>query len=282
MLQYLRTVELEGEAVPPGIHQHALDLVRQYCLVGGMPEAVSEFLRMGSFRDAQRVQQGLLGTFRNDFGKYASRARHKYLHKLFERAPLLVGSHFQYSKVDREMRTRDLKLALEQLGHAGLITRIHATAANGIPLRAEINERKFKLLCLDIGLVQRAHNMDPAVILQGEILQVNAGQIAEQFVGQELLAYADPYEERGLYFWERAKRGSAAEVDYVVRIGSQLVPIEVKAGKTGRLKSLQEFLARKPAPVGVRISQHPLTRHGKILSIPLYLVSELPRLLSSC
>ena len=113
-----------------------------------------------------------------------------------------------------------------------------------------------------------------------DLLQMNAGSQAEQFVGQELLAYTSVYEEPQLYYWERDKKGAMAEVDYVLQIGSKIIPVEVKAGTTGSLKSLAQFFLEKQVPFGVRISQHPLSFHEKILSVPLYLISQLQRLAS--
>lgn len=108
---------------------------------------------------------------------------------------------------------------------------------------------------------------------------LNRGYLAEQFVGQELLTIKPTYQQSDLFYWEREKVSSAAEVDYVTHVDSQIIPIEVKAGKTGRLKSLQVFLEEKKLPLGVRISQHPLNREKNILSLPLYMIPKLNRLI---
>ena len=79
----------------------------------------------------------------------------------------------------------------------------------------------------------------------------------------------------------REKAGSSAEVDYVVNIEGKIIPIEVKSGATGRLRSLQLFMQEKKQPIGVRISPAPLTFEKGILSLPLYMIAELPRLLKS-
>jgi len=97
--------------------------------------------------------------------------------------------------------------------------------------------------------------------------------VTEQFVGQELIAYADQHKDFRLFFWARDKRGSSAEVDYVINLGSHIFPIEVKAGKTGTLKSLMLFLEEKKSKLGIRISQNNLSYHNRVLSIPLYIPS---------
>lgn len=264
----------------PAIHERLMELLRHYFLLGGMPMVVAEYLESGSFQRARQLQGFILETYQQDFGKYARKTEHRYLQKLFEQAPLLACHPFKYSKVDPGMRSRELSVALDHLCHAGLVRRIHATHANGLPLRAEADPKKFKLLFLDLGLLQAANQVDPSSVLSGDLVAINAGQLAEQFVGQELLAYSEPHEERHLFFWERNKTGSAAEIDYVVRIDSQIVPIEVKAGATGRLRSLHQFLSEKKRHLGVRISERPLHRENDILSIPFYAIAALPSLLT--
>ena len=109
---------------------------------------------------------------------------------------------------------------------------------------------------------------------------INQGDIAEQFVGQELQAYSTRYEKSDLYYWERKQGSSTAEVDFISTYDTHIYPIEVKAGTTGRLKSLQIFLQEKNLKFGVRVSQKPLHYHKGLLSIPLYMLFQLPQLLS--
>ena len=269
-------------ASPPdnSIHQYCLKLLRDYLFVGGMPEIVRLFAGEGDYKRCERRQASLMKTYRDDFGKYARKARHKYLQKVLDRAPFLVGKHFQYSKIDPDMRSRDLKAAVEQLCHAGLLTRIHSSKASGLPLRAEINEKKFKILLLDVGLLQLSLGNLASEMLHTDVIEIHRGALAEQFVGQELLAYSDCYTDRWLHFWEREKASSSAEVDYVVNIEGRIIPIEVKAGASGRLRSLKQLMSEKGLPLGVRISSHPLSYENGVLSVPLYLIHLLPQLIN--
>lgn len=261
-----------------GIHEHLLNLVKLYFFTGGMPAAVQSFLKENSFLECQRIHETILGNYQSDFGKYASKAQHKYLQRLFEKAPHIVGHHFKFSKIDPEMRSRDLKIALEQLGFAGLIQQVHASSASGIPLKTQVKENKFKLLFLDIGLLQTSLQIDPQEMLKENLLQINAGILAEQFVGQELSAFADPYRREDLFFWEREQYSSSAQVDYIISLGSHIIPIEVKAGKAGKLKSLHLFMKEKQSPLGIHISQAPLAFKDRLLSLPLYMIDQIPRL----
>ncbi len=147
-------------------------------------------------------------------------------------------------------------------------------------MASTINEKKFKLLFVDVGLVSQTSALSADILMQKNLILINRVNIAEQFVGQELLAYAPSYQKANLYYWERGKRTSTAEVDYITNIDSTILPIEVKAGATGRLKSLQVLLDEKELDIGVRISQKPLSFKNRILSIPLYMISELPRLVA--
>ena len=117
------------------------------------------------------------------------------------------------------------------------------------------------------------------MITKENLMMINNGSVAEQLIGQELLASASFTEERQLFFWVRDAATSKAEIDYVASLGPDVFPIEVKAGKTGTLKSLHLFLQEHPkTPFGIRFSEHELSWHAPLLSIPLYLAGQWRRL----
>ena len=280
LLEMLDHVTLK-EPFEPFIHEQLLLLVREYFLIGGMPSVVRCFLDKRSFFECQTVLAGLLATYHADFPKYSTKTQYKYLQTFFEKAPGIIAHHFKYTLISTESRSQDLKVALEQLGWAGLLHKTLATNASGIPLQLHAKDNKFKLLFLDSGLVNSANKLDMQIAWETDLLQINAGAQAEQFVGQELIAYADPYTNAQLYYWQRDKKGSMAEVDYVIQSGDKILPIEVKAGTTGSLKSLFQFLSEKKTPFGIRISQHPLSFYDNVLSVPFYLISQLSRLIQN-
>jgi predicted AAA+ superfamily ATPase len=260
------------------IHQKLLKLIREYMILGGMPAVLQEFFSSQDWQQCQNIQSLLLNTYRNDFGKYASRIEIKYLQRLFEKVPGLIAQHFKYNKVDPDMRSREIKQALYLLQLAGLVYPVYATAASGLPLASVINEKKFKVLFLDVGLIMRSNQLDATMLMREDLILLNRGVLAEQFVGQELLAYSNYFEEGNLYFWSREQKSSTAEVDFVTHAHTQIIPIEVKAGSTGRLKSIQIFMEEKQVPLGIHISLQPLGLHKNILSLPLYMIGELQRL----
>lgn len=255
-------------------------LLHIYFITGGMPEVIQSYLHTQDFSQTALIQLSLLNTFRNDFGKYASVAKHKYLQRLFEKAPGLIATHFKYSQIDPTMQARDLKAAIETLHSAGLLYQVWASQATNLPLNALINPKKYKLLFLDIGLVKASSNLEAELMLERNLMLVNKGNLAEQFVGQELLALTQSYRPGELYYWERDAKGSTAEIDYVINIGDKIIPIEIKSGKRGTLKSLNYFLENISIgkPLGIKISLHPLGYCDNILSIPLYMISEVERL----
>ncbi|OGT32419.1 MAG: hypothetical protein A3C44_04155 [Gammaproteobacteria bacterium RIFCSPHIGHO2_02_FULL_39_13] len=268
-------------SIPIVVHEKLLQLLRDYMILGGMPSVLKKYFSTQNNAECQEIQTILLNTYRQDFGKYAKKTDHRYLQRLYEKIPGLVGENFKYSKVDPDMRSRDIKDALYMLQNAGIIYPVYCTAASSVPLMSFVNEKKFKVLFLDVGLMTRAGKLDTEILFKKDILLADRGKLAEQFVGQELLAYDSPFDESNLYFWSREQRSSMAEVDFVTTVDAKIIPIEVKAGTTGRLKSLHLFMEEKKSLCGIRLSQHILSRVNAVISLPLYLTSEISRLIKS-
>lgn len=279
LLDYLSNVDLQ-HPVEPAIHGLLLEKCRDYFVVGGMPEVVKNYVQHKNGMQAQVLQGTLLEYYQHDFGNYQAKVKLPYVKTLFDKLPALVSQHFKYRDVDADGLARDIKPALQCLKDAGLVYVVQATSASGLPFSSTVNERKFKVLFLDIGLVSHASHLSFEAILAQSLMLINRGALAEQFVGQELLAYGRHYEAQHLYYWDREKLGSVAEVDYVVNVGSRIVPVEVKAGTTGRLKSLHLFMKEKGVSLGVKVSQDPLSYTGGVLSLPFYLLHEFERLVN--
>jgi uncharacterized protein len=139
----------------------------------------------------------------------------------------------------------------------------------------------FKFILIDCGLLAQMQQIPVNVLQSFNLDLVNSGNLAEQLVGQELLTLLESYDQPRLYYWHRDRKGSQAEVDYLLALNGQILPIEVKAGKTGALRSLRIFMEDKRSHLGVRISQQQVSFVDNILSIPFYAISELPRLVGS-
>ena len=170
------------------------------------------------------------------------------------------------------------------------------SSANGVPLGAEADDRSFKVPFLDVGLLCRSCGLSVLDLERVEdLMMVNAGSVCEHFVGQHLLYAGEFFAEPELYCWMREKSQSSAEVDYVISVGGVVVPVEVKAGKTGTLKSLHVFLREKEREFGLRLNtdvpslleaEAPgvggVKRPFRLLSLPLYMVEEAARLCREC
>ena len=213
--------------------------------------------------------------------------------------PKQLGEKFMYSKVDLETTVRSVKDVLSLLERARICSRVRSSAANGIPLAAEIKEKVFKEVFLDVGLCCAALGLAVAQLRPDDkTFLINQGGFAEQVVGQLLRTISPPYIEPSLYYWQRSEGSKSSEVDYVIQHGNQLIPIEVKAGSTGTLKSLHVLMGLRKLPLAVRINADLPTKteidfkvHLKkdepervrytLLTIPFYLIGQIHRLIGS-
>ena len=278
LVDYLNHISW-NESFNSGIASKCEGLLREYFVLGGMPAVIQAYLSTETFDKAPILQQSLLNDYRNDFGKYAPLHQHRYLQRLLERVPGMIGERFHYSSVEAQMSSRDLKQALLNLVDAGLMYRIHRTSAQELPLNATLHEKIFKVLFLDVGLVKASSFLNPYLMLREDLMLINRGMLTEQFVGQELLAEQPSYTAGQLFYWHNEK--GHAEIDYVTHVNDIIIPIEVKSGKTGSLKSLHHFLKTHSSKVGIHLSLRAFGHYQNILSVPLYMIPEIPRLIEN-
>lgn len=259
------------------LHARLFEILGQYMLLGGMPEVIAESLKQPNSTAVFRLQHSIIDAYRDDFPKYAKKLQIKYVDALFSHIPHDIGQTFKYSHIPGNYQKRELEPALNLLVKAGIVHKVCQAAGNGIPLGAEANVEKFKLLFLDIALNQAMLGNNPSIWLINPFdTFINKGFIAEAYVGQEMLAYSSGYTKKDLYYWHRNKQGSNAEVDYLVQFDENIIPIEVKSGKGTTLKSLHLFLENKPkSPFGIRFSTLPYSIENKLHSYPLYAVAGL-------
>lgn len=280
----LRAIEKSDLAhpLPDILHQKALQFVREYLILGGMPGVLSAYQMQGKFLDAQRTQSLLWTTYRGDFAKYGSAVTLPALNTIFDKLPQLIGQQTKYSKIDPDSRAAVLKSAIDLLTQAAIVHQVISTSAGGLPLNALLNEKKYKLLFLDVGLISARTQLSAQILTQEDLHLVHYGALCEQFVGQELLANQLSYLPPEIYYWSREQKNSQAEVDFVISIEDKIIPIEVKSGASGWLKSLKVFMEEKQVALGLRISERPLSLENQILSVPFYMISGLERLIKAC
>lgn len=279
--QLIRQISLD-EPIDETTHARLLSLFREYLLSGGMPAVVSSYLKNPESGLYRRMQSDLIQGYKDDFPKYRTQIDLDRLQYIFARLPNYVGRPFKLNELCPAYSQQTCKAILSLLSKSHIVHPILLTSANGLPLGSQIGEtRSNKYLFLDVGLMLSAQNLTKEIILSWNTEFAASGAIAEQVVGQELLAYSDPHFEPRSYYWARDKKGSSAEIDFITSQQNRLVPIEVKAGATGKLKSLRIFMQEKGVTVGVRISQHQLSLTDGILSVPFYAISSLGSLLES-
>jgi len=277
--KHLNSVSIETP-IDDIFHNKLIELLKIYLVIGGMPAAVQEYINTKNISNVLKIQNDLLTTYKEDFGKYSKVSKSQYLEKVMNFVPRFVGQKVKYTTIDPEIRSLYLKEAIYLLNLAGIIKQIFKTTASGLPLESEKNENIFKLNFLDVGLMQAVTGISSDIVSK-DLMQINNGAIAEQFVGQELLAYSNPNIENKLYFWCREEKNSMAEIDFVINNNSNIIPVEVKAGTTGTLKSLNLFMKEKKPKIAVRFWQDKLSFYNNILSIPLYMAEHTNRLINT-
>ncbi len=290
LLDFLAHYQL-AQDIPDVIHQRLAHYVKTYCIVGGMPEVVSEYAKNKSLKKISLIKNDIVTAFQLDFGKYRKKTNSKLLSKVFYRLPHLIGQKLKYTQLDSGVRAKDLNTIIEQLCLAKLAYRVYHTHCNGVPLKGELVEKIFKMLFLDVGLAQSILGVNPLDYeSKSDLNQINKGAVAEQFIGQHLLFFQDESQPPELFYWVREKKSSSAEVDYVISQNNRIYPVEVKSGKTGTLRSLQLFVQEKSTPTAIRFNANTpsvlhevrKTARGEVnytlISLPHYLVEQLNRL----
>lgn len=290
LLEWIRSVSL-GDAIPLPLHQHCLELIKQFWLIGGMPEVVAHYAEHHDFQEINNIKQNILQSYQEDFHKYGRIKQISLLRRVFKALPSLIGQKIKYSQLDSESKSIQVKEALDYLNLAKVIHLIYHSHATGLPLKSQIDSKIFKAIFLDIGLLCSALGLSHLSIIQApDWAWINRGSLAEQFIGQTLFQLYPPYQMPELYYWVREQAQSSAELDYIWQYENQIIPIEVKAGKTGRLKSLHYFIQEKKWSCGVRFNTDvpslldekvKLPNHKelsyRLLSLPFYLSGQLNR-----
>jgi predicted AAA+ superfamily ATPase len=258
------------------IHQQLVKRLKYFFIIGGMPEAVAEYVRTGDLLQSQQVLDDLIVTFRNDFAKYRKRIPAMRIREVFESVVQQADGKFVYERVAAGVGIAQVKQALDLLVMAGLVYPVTHTAANGIPLGAETDPKYRRMLLLDTGLFQRILGLVVSqLFIADDFKTVNRGALAEIFVGLELLKNASCYQLAQLYCWRREKKQSNAQVDYVIQQGEEIIPIEVKSGTQGSMQSLRLFMEEKNSKRGIRTSLENFGLMGNIEIYPMYAMSNL-------
>jgi len=291
LYQKLLSFSLE-KGLPQTLHEKCLDLYHDYCLVGGMPEVVREWVDNKNLKSCAKIQQDLLATYRDDFHKYGGEMDAQLLAQIMLSVSKQLGNKFVYNRVDPSRKVAPIKRALTLLSQAKVCSKVLHTSGNGLPLGAESNQKFFKTLMVDIGLTSVQLGLSSVKSSDAKnIFFSNKGGLTEQFVGQQLRLSQTSSIDPQLYYWQRTG-GRLGEIDYIIQHGNKIVPVEVKSGTAGSMKSLHQFMAEKNLDWAVRfnLNQPSLEKISvkttlgnpvvyRLISIPLYMAEHLSELI---
>lgn len=284
LIQTLTDASINNPLAPP-IRELAGKAFNEYLLVGGMPEAVACYVADHDFHSLNRIYNALLTSYFEDLPKYVSEAKVKYLGHCLENAPLFAGQTISYENFgDSSYRSREMSQAFDALEKAMLVYRVMGSRNASLPLIGK-KKKAPKIVFLDVGLVNYRLGIRDKLLTVNELNDFFRGRIAEQVVAQHLLAQKT-YSQPQIYYWFRDFPGSTAEIDFIFARHGRAIPLEVKSGKSGRLRSLKEFIKLSKTQRVYRVYSGELKLEPvrienvkfELLSIPFYLLPRLPEL----
>jgi predicted AAA+ superfamily ATPase len=274
-------VKLKKEAndrkpLPDPFHKKLIEYFKKFLIIGGMPEVVANYAKNRDLLAAQEILDDITISLKSDFSKYKKRVPTLRISEVFESVVSQNGGKFKFANAATNSSLLQIKESVNLLILAGLIIPVTHTSANGIPLGAEADYKRQKLILLDTGLYQRILGLNVGQLLaNNDFDSINKGAIAEMVVGLEWLKYCSPTQSESLYYWHREKINANAELDYVFQAGESVLPIEVKSSNKGAMQSLFQFLKEKKSKRGIRISLENFSSYDSIEVYPLYAISTL-------
>jgi len=254
-------------------------LLKEYYYIGGMPQAVQAFLNDRNFDEVRRVQNNIVQLYEYDFSKHTSGILSERLRLVYESIPSQLGKEnkkFVFGLIRSGARSKDYEEAIQWLVDCGLAYRVRRISKPGLPIKAYADLQAFKLFTHDVGLLSAMANLDVKTIVEGSrIFEEFKGSLTEQYVLSQLISELkiDP-------FYYSAER-STGEVDFVVQILGEVVPIEVKAEENLRAKSLKAYVEKFKPQIAVRTSLSDFHEEDWLINIPLYAITCLKQIVET-
>ena len=249
------------------LHEKALDFYRDYLYVGGMPKAVAEYADRCD-EDYIRIRQNeILSLYSSDMAKYTTQSEQIKTAAIYDSIPSQLAKEnkkFQYSMIGSHARATSYEIGMSWLKLAGLVI-ISTKAREGkMPLAFYADNLSYKIYMSDIGLLNAKSNTPKNLVLSDRVSAEAKGAMTENYVAQELAANGHT-----IYYWESSGK---AEIDFVIQLGDNAVPIEVKSSDNVRAKSLKQFIGKYSPTYSIRVSTRKFGFENKIKSVPLYAV----------
>ncbi|HAB98540.1 MAG TPA: ATPase [Parachlamydiales bacterium] len=271
-------VEQKGiERSPPNLHEKLLMYFKEYLFVGGMPEAVAEYIDSQNISKVREIQTAILNAYSLDFAKHAPKEQIMKINQVWASIPSQLAKEnkkFIYSAVREGGRAKEFEGALQWLIEAGLIYKVPLISVPKVPLSAYADLNAFIIYLVDVGLLGAMSNLSAKTILhQNELFQEFRGAITENYIAQELV-----HSQYFLFYWTSEGK---AEVDFILEQDGLIYPLEVKSGNSSKKKSLRVYGDAYHPQLLIRSSPMNLKKDDDILNCPLYLIEELRTLISS-
>ncbi len=254
-----------------------ISYLREYYFIGGMPSAVNKYIETKDYKQVRKIQLKLLKAYEEDFSKHAPIEIVPRLKMLWNSIPAQLAKEnkkFIYGLIKEGARAKEYELALAWLIDCGLIYKIDRVNKPNIPLIAYQDTSAFKLYILDVGLLSAMTRIDAKILLEGnEIFTEFKGSFTEQFVLTELKSNKDI----PVFYWSAQR--ATAELDFLVQLGINVVPIEVKAEENLQAKSLKSFVEKYNTKVNVRTSMSDYRKEDWLINIPLYSIGNIENII---
>ncbi len=252
-----------------------IQLLRQYYYVGGMPEVVASFVEKNDFTEVRDLQKAILMAYERDFSKHAPNEIVPRIRLVWDSIPAQLSKEnkkFVYGQVKKGARAKEYELALAWLKDSGLVYRIERVTKPGIPLKGYADRDAFKLFIADVGLLAAIGDIDARTLLDGNAIFTEfKGALAEQYVLQQLVVKKD----MPIYYWSASEEGGKSEVDFVMQVSGNVIPIEVKAEENLQAKSLKAYCDKYHPAVAIRTSMSDFREESWLINLPLYAIGQI-------
>jgi predicted AAA+ superfamily ATPase len=250
-----------------------IDLLKQYYYVGGMPEAVADFVTNRDFNKVRKIQQKILFTCEQDFSKHAPFDVVPRIRMVWNAIPSQLAKEnrkFIYGSLRQGARAKEFELAIAWLTDCGLLHKVNRVSKPALPLKAYEDFAIFKLFLVDVGLLAAMTSLDVKVLLEGSrIFEEFKGALTEQYVLQQLITDMNLH----ISYWSSER--SDAEIDLLLQCRNEIIPVEVKAAENLHAKSLRSFVQKNRPSLAVRTSMSDFRKEEWLTNVPLYAVSAL-------
>lgn len=272
-IQFAKLLDSQDYKMITSFKQTYIEALKQYYFIGGMPEAVKNFTEERDFYEVREVQKRILAAYEQDFSKHAPLEIVPKIRMVWNSIPSQLAKEnkkFLYGLVREGGRAKEYETAIMWLCDCGLVYKIERVKGGGIPLKAYVDQKAFKLFVVDVGLLGCMTGLSPKILLDGNDLFTEfKGALTEQYVCQQLKTL----ENLSIYYYTN-DRGSC-EVDFVVDTGERTVPVEVKAEVNLKAKSLKTYYEKYQPEISIRTSMADYRPEEWLMNLPLYAIEEI-------